>query len=108
MIPESVKTFGDAIRWAREQKRMTLRAFAAKAGVSAPFASDVEHDRRHPSDIEKWAALLDVPAKELIARRAKKSMEEWAKKNPELAAWLKEQRPPRQRCWCPWCKLVLD
>lgn len=37
---------GDAIREARERKRITLRALATAIKVSAPFLSDVEHGRR--------------------------------------------------------------
>lgn len=37
---------GTEIREARTEKRITLRALARELGVTAPFLSDVEHDRR--------------------------------------------------------------
>jgi transcriptional regulator with XRE-family HTH domain len=43
-----VKTLGEIIREAREAKGLTLRALARALGVSAPFLSDIEHDRRRP------------------------------------------------------------
>jgi transcriptional regulator with XRE-family HTH domain len=38
---------GEELRRLREKRGITLRAFAEKLGVSAPFVSDVEHGRRH-------------------------------------------------------------
>lgn len=109
-IPESVKTFGEAVRWAREQRRMTLRAFAAKMGVSAPFVSDVEHNRRHPLNIEGWAAELGVSVDDLRLRRFSDSLESWLKGNgaDELRELLKRMRPAKRRCWCPICRNVID
>lgn len=38
---------GEEIRRLREKRGLTLRAFAVKLDLSAPFVSDVEHGRRH-------------------------------------------------------------
>ena len=56
------KTFGQVIREAREAKGMTLRALARALEVSAPFLSDVEHDRRRPSRerLPSFAKVLGV------------------------------------------------
>lgn len=53
-------SFGEKLRELREARRMTLRALATAADLSAPFLSDVEHGRRVPSP-EK----IDVLAREL-------------------------------------------
>ncbi len=43
-------TLGGRIRQLREEKDISLRELAKTIGVSAPFLSDVELGRRHPSD----------------------------------------------------------
>ena len=45
-----MKTLGERIRELREQQDLSLRELASKIGVSASFMSDVELNRRHPSD----------------------------------------------------------
>jgi len=43
-------TLGQRIRERREELDLSLREFAAKLGLSAPFISDIELGRRYPSD----------------------------------------------------------
>ena len=45
-----MKTLGERIRELREGRDFSLREFATKIGVSAAFMSDVELNRRYPSD----------------------------------------------------------
>ncbi len=45
-----MKTLGARIRELREDKDLSVRELAKRLGVSAPFLSDVELGRRHPSD----------------------------------------------------------
>ena len=45
-----MKTIGERIRELREEKDISLRELALKLGVSAAFMSDVELNRRQPSD----------------------------------------------------------
>jgi transcriptional regulator with XRE-family HTH domain len=45
-----LKTLGERIRELREEKDVSVRELAKRLGVSAPFLSDVELGRRHPSD----------------------------------------------------------
>lgn len=59
------RKFGERVRELREAKKMTLRALAKALGVSAPFVSDVEHGRRMPSDVAKWASVLGVEERSL-------------------------------------------
>lgn len=56
------KLTGEQIRQGRYTKRMTLRALAKALGVSAPYLSDVEHDRRNLSEenTTKVAELLSI------------------------------------------------
>lgn len=106
-IPDDVKTFGAAIRWAREKRGMTMRQFAAKMGVSVPFVSDVEHNRRHPLNVAGWAAELGVSVDELRLKKIYDDVSEWVRNNPALAELLRQKRPPRERCWCPWCRAAI-
>ena len=45
--------FGDFISRKRIEKKITIRKMADMLGVSAPFLTDVEKDRRNPFDIEQ-------------------------------------------------------
>ena len=45
-----MKPLGERIRELREQKDLSVREFAKKVKVSAPFLSDVELGRRYPSE----------------------------------------------------------
>lgn len=60
-------TLGQRIRELREEKDLSLRELAAQIKVSAPFMSDVERDRRHPSDqrIAEIARVLGTSPEEL-------------------------------------------
>lgn len=90
-IPESEQTFGQAIRWAREQRRMTLRALAAAVGVSAPFQSDLEHDRRETIKVAEYAAVLRVHLEDLEARQGlTANLKDWLSGQPELLRLLQE------------------
>ena len=45
-----MQTLGERIRELRQERDLSLRELAAKIGVSAAFMSDVELNRRYPSD----------------------------------------------------------
>ena len=62
-----MKTLGEKIRELREGLDISLREFARQLGVSAPFWSDVELGRRHPSDkkLRQAAKALGVTFEEL-------------------------------------------
>jgi transcriptional regulator with XRE-family HTH domain len=45
-----MRTLGERIRELRDQQDLSVRELARKIEVSAPFLSDVELGRRHPSD----------------------------------------------------------
>jgi len=52
--------FGDFISKKRVERKITLRKMADMLGVSAPFLTDVEKDRRNPFDMEKLNALAGL------------------------------------------------
>ncbi|MHB1756938.1 MAG: helix-turn-helix domain-containing protein [Leptospirillum sp.] len=64
-----MKTLGERIRELREQNDLSLREFAKKINLSAPFVSDIELGRRFPSDdvLEKIAKTLGITTEELRA-----------------------------------------
>ena len=52
--------FGDFISQKRAGKQITLRKMADMLGVSAPFLTDVEKDRRNPFGLEKLTQLAKI------------------------------------------------
>lgn len=77
---------GEAVRRLREAKGMTLRALGEKVGVTAPFLSDFEHDRRRMKDMTKLADALGVDARELdrLSPRIPKEVVKFLEKNPAV------------------------
>ena len=51
---------GDFIAKKRVERKITVRKMAEMLGVSAPFLTDVEKDRRNPFDYEKLVKLADI------------------------------------------------
>ena len=51
---------GEFISKKRDEKQITLRKMADMLGVSAPFLTDVEKDRRNPFDMEKLSQLAKI------------------------------------------------
>lgn len=89
-LPESIDTFGAAVRFLRKQKNITLRSLATMVGVTAPFLSDVEHGRRSTNRIDALAKALDVDRKvfDNLDSRIPQDVREWIRDNPGLAALL--------------------
>ena len=103
-------TYGETIRAAREAKRMTLRALARTLGVSAPYVSDIEHDRGRHFSVEneaKVCELLDIHPAEIEASKGyTRELADWIKDNPEVIRMLRESRRTSQPirvggCDCP-------
>lgn len=53
-------SFGHYLTQKREVKGITLRRMAELLHVSAPYLSDVEHDRRNPLELEKLNLAMDI------------------------------------------------
>ena len=70
-MAERELSFGEYLTQLREAKDVTLRELARKIGVSAPFLSDVEKNRRAPltaERLEKVAAVLGLSEEEKASR----------------------------------------
>lgn len=88
------KSLGEAIRLLREEKGVSLRAFAKAVDISAPHQSDIEHDRRMPSAelLKKMADALGVALEDLksLDPRLPSEVRAWVEKNPSVSALLRE------------------
>lgn len=73
-----MESLGTYIRRLRDERDISLREFAKRLKVSAPFVSDIELGRRHPSDevLEKIAESLGVDVQELRARDTRAPIDE--------------------------------
>lgn len=59
-MKESYQIFGEFLQKKRIDKGITLRAMAEKLGVSAPYLSDVEKDRRNPLEMDKLEQISRI------------------------------------------------
>jgi transcriptional regulator with XRE-family HTH domain len=59
-MQKTTVTFGEYLKHKREEKQISLREVARTLGVSAPFLSDVENNRRGPLTEERLADLAKV------------------------------------------------
>lgn len=61
------RNLGDRIRELRNQKDLSLRELSNLVGVSAPFLTDVENQRRYPAEetLVKLAAALGTTVEDL-------------------------------------------
>src|ERR1700739_4138294 len=73
-----MKTLGERIRELRENGDFSVRELAKKLRVSAPFLSDVELGRRHPSDevLGRLATALDTTTDDLKKHDARPPVQE--------------------------------
>jgi transcriptional regulator with XRE-family HTH domain len=90
-----MKTFGERIRELREQHDLSGRELAKKIKVSAPFLSDIELGRRHPSDdiLKSLARELSTTVEELRKHDARPPMQELkriAASNPAMGFALRK------------------
>lgn len=99
-IPNEARTFGEALRWARKQRDMTLRQLGEAIGVSAPFLCDIEHDRRQTNRVEQLSRALGVELSDLERRQGvTEDLTDWLARNPKLVALLRDIRA--RRCGFP-------
>jgi transcriptional regulator with XRE-family HTH domain len=97
-----VVTLGQRIRERRLELGITLREFARRVGVSAPYLTDLEAGRRHPGPevLVRIAEALGLPPAELEALDTRLSPEvrRWVETQPEVARLLRTlQTTPRRR-----------
>lgn len=93
-LPAGITTFGDAVRYLRDQRGLTLRALARAIDVSAPFLSDIEHNRRNTDKLDALADALRCSVDELKALdgRLTPDTKKWLEENPGFAKFLEEVR----------------
>jgi transcriptional regulator with XRE-family HTH domain len=98
-LPSSIKTLGEAVRYLRDRKRLSLRELATKVGVSAPFLSDLERNRRSTEKLAELAAALDVSVAVLegLDGRMTTDLKDWIAANPGMIAVLREIRASGRR-----------
>lgn len=96
-------TLGKKIRELREAKGYTLREFALQAGISSPFLSDLERDKRRPTDetLMAIAKKLSVTFEELkkFDGRINDEVKEWLNEKPLMGTLMRKmvQMPERER-----------
>ncbi len=93
-IVASASTLGEAIRLLREAQGLTLRELASRVDVSAPFLSDLEHNRRSTDKLAEIAKALGIEF-DLIKRldgRVSTDLKEWMATHPELGSFLEDYR----------------
>lgn len=88
MANDIQETFGDLIRVERARRRMTLRQLATMTGSTASYLSDIENDRRVPSEtvIRTLGAVLDLDIDDLLAKAGRfgESADRYLRRNPEV------------------------
>lgn len=53
-------SFGKFLENKRKERKLTMRAFADKIPMTAPYLSDIEKGRRNPPPIEKLERISEV------------------------------------------------
>lgn len=83
---------GGAIRAARQAKGMSLRQLGEALGVSVPFLSDVELNRRgvdrHVGNI---CRVLGVPREAIAASKLLRDEIDWIEAHPDVLAGLRRK-----------------
>ena len=92
---------GPEIRRRRMARGVSLREFARRIGVSAPFLSDLEAGRRYPGPevLARIAAELEAPLDELEAEdnRLQPEVRRWVESEPELSRLLRTLKSSPRR-----------
>ena len=56
----SYNNFGEFLQKKRMEKRITLRKMAELLGITAPYLTDIEKDRRNPPEKEKLERISQI------------------------------------------------
>ena len=54
------QNFGDFLQKKRTEKEITLRKMAEMIGITAPYLTDIEKDRRNPPEMEKLETIARI------------------------------------------------
>ena len=88
-IPAKIKTFGEALRWARRTRELTQKDVAEKAGMIATFYCAVECDKRHTDQLKTLARVLGIHVADLEERVGlTKDLIKWLKTKPDIVKGL--------------------
>ena len=90
-----MKSLGNRIRELREKKDLSVRELAKALKLSAPFLSDIELGRRHPSEevLERLAKLIGTSLEDLKTYDARPPVQElkrMAASNPAMGFALRK------------------
>ena len=79
-------SFGDILREARVKKGVSLRSFASELSITPSYLSDIENDRRIPSEdvLQELATRLNLDFDDLMARAGRfgENAERYLKNQP--------------------------
>lgn len=85
-------SLGQRIKQERQKRKISLREFARKLGISAAYLVDIEKNRRLPNEetLQKIADFLDVPVSTFdeFSPDVPKPVKEWINGNPILSRIL--------------------
>ena len=54
------QNFGEFLQRKRTEKQITLRKMAEMIGITAPYLTDIEKDRRNPAEMEKLELISQI------------------------------------------------
>lgn len=54
------QNFGDFLQKKRTEKEITLRKMAEMIGITAPYLTDIEKDRRNPPEMKKLETIARI------------------------------------------------
>jgi len=86
-MPDAPQTLGDFIRSARVAADLSLRELARRIAKTPSYLSDIENDRRVPSEdvLAKIADAIGVPFEDLVVRagRVGEAVQRLVRRSPE-------------------------
>ena len=98
-MPEPAASLGEIIRRQRELNRLSMRQFAAVAGISNPYLSQIERGLRAPSErvVEAIARSLETSAEALYEEAGLVAEDASEREAVPSAIRADESLTPRQR-----------
>ncbi len=94
-------TLGQEIRSKRLAGGLSLREFARRVGVTPPYVTDLEADRRRPGPevLARMAAELGLPVEQLEAldTRLRPEVRKWVESEPEVGQLLRRLKDSPRR-----------
>ena len=98
-MPEPAASLGEIIRRQRELNRLSMRQFAAMAGISNPYLSQIERGLRAPSErvVEAIARSLETSAEALYEEAGLVAEDASEREAVPSAIRADESLTPRQR-----------